>query len=68
MVGRRDGPQVIRAGQLALPLTHCSTQENRPSTSLGSTIELSLEVGTVGEPSLRVGLQKTWPCLLPLVC
>lgn len=36
------GPQLIRAGELALALASSSIQENGPCTSLGNTVELSL--------------------------
>lgn len=33
--GRRAGPEVIRAGELALPITCCSTWKSRPYSSPG---------------------------------
>lgn len=48
MAGMRGGTKVIRAGQLALPLTHCSTQETRAYTSPGLHNMLCLDVGVAG--------------------
>ena len=45
VAGRRDGPGFMRAGNMALPLIYCRTQENMAlSRHLGSTVELALEV------------------------
>lgn len=38
----KAGPQLIRAGELALPLASSSVQEYGPCASLGNTVELSL--------------------------
>lgn len=42
----RDGPKVIRAGELSPPLTSCSTRTwvSGPVPHLGSTVEMALMV------------------------
>ena len=45
--GRKIGPEVMKAGELALPLTCCSM----PELHLCSTVEVALDVGISGEPA-----------------
>lgn len=44
---------VLSSGELALPLTSCSTWENGSCTSLDNTTELILMVGGSGQPVPR---------------
>lgn len=53
---QESGSKIIRVGELALQLNCCSIQKSRPWASLGSIIELTLDVGATGEQAL------------PLVC
>lgn len=49
--GGSPDPGVMRAGELPLSLTNCSTQDSRPCTSEGSTVELTLVEVWEGWPS-----------------
>lgn len=65
MVGDRAGPGIMRVGELALSLTHCSTRESRPYTSLGQHARADSVVGSAGETApegLRADLCS--PCFL----
>lgn len=52
--GQRPGPEVIRAGELALPLTTCSTWESGPCTSPRRHSRADLSGRGSGETALRV--------------
>ena len=66
VVGRRHDPGVMRAGELTLPLTSCSTQESGLAPYLGSTVELTLVAGTwMSQPQVQEpGGDGLTPCLL----
>lgn len=51
MTGRGDGPEVIKAQGLALPLTCCSLGKAGSAPHLGSIEELTLDVRVVDEPA-----------------
>lgn len=54
MAGGRPGPGVMRAEELSLSLTCCSTRRGGSAPYLGSIGELDLDVGLAHEPSLRL--------------
>lgn len=51
--GRKSGPEVIRAEELALPLTAVFGRADS-ALHFGSTVERTLNVGIVGKSALRV--------------
>lgn len=50
----KDGSRVMRAGELILPLTGCSTQECRLYTSPGQLTRADPVVGKAVEAALRM--------------
>lgn len=53
VAGERVSPMITRVGKLALTLTSCSTQENRPCTSLEIHTRADSIVRVTGELALR---------------
>lgn len=53
VAGERAGPMITRVGKLALTLTSCSTQENRPCTPPGIQTRADSIVRVAGELALR---------------
>ena len=58
---RRPSPEVIRAGELALPLTCCRIWRSRPFTSPGQYIGLSLMTEACVSQSLESGYGRAGP-------
>ena len=52
------GPEVLREGELSLPLIGCSTRESGPCTSRGQHSRAGPEGVGVGEPTLMMGKQE----------
>ena len=60
VMGGRADPVIMRAGELSLPITRCSTRESRPCTSPRQ----QSRAGPSGSADPKERKQENWPCLL----
>lgn len=56
----RMGWRIMKVGKLTLPLTCCSSQESRPSTSPVKQNRADHECVVAGEPDLWVKVRESW--------
>lgn len=59
--GRREGPGVLRIGELILPLKDCNTWEVGSNNIPLQPTKADPAGSDVGEPALRAWEQESWP-------
>ena len=63
MAGGKAGSEVMGVGE---PVPAAMLGREGPAPRLGSTVEMALSVGVVGEPVLRVRVWKSLFCLFSI--